>query len=299
MKKHNFNPGPAILPESVMKKAAEAVVDLDGTGLSILEISHRSAEFKSILAEAQQSVRDLLNIGDDYEVLYLTGGASSQFFMTAMNVLNPEDRACYLDTGSWSTKAIKEAKHFGNIEVVASSQDKNYSYIPKNYDIPADSKYLHLTSNNTIFGTQLHSWPDTDVPFVCDMSSDIFSRPFDISRFAIVYAGAQKNMGPAGTALVIVKKDILGKVERAIPTMLDYQTHIKKGSAFNTPPVFPIYVSMLTLRWVKEQGGLEAMAKKNEEKAALLYDEIDANPPFCWYRRKRRSFFDECNFCHG
>lgn len=280
MKKHNFFAGPAILPASVLEQAAEAVKNFDGMDLSILEISHRSPQFVAVLNEAQSLVKDLLNLSDDYAVLFLTGGASSQFFMTAMNILKEGEKAVYVDTGAWSTKAIKEANFFGDIEVLASSKDKNYTYIPKNYDIPSDARYLHLTSNNTIFGTQLRAFPETDVRLVCDMSSDIFSRPFDASRFDIIYAGAQKNMGPAGTTLVIIKKDILGKVNRTLPTMLNYETHIKKDSAFNTPPVYPIYVCMLTLRWVKEMGGLEAMKKHNEEKAAILYDEIDRNPMF-------------------
>ena len=280
MKKHNFYAGPAILPASVLQEAAKGAADLDGIGLSVLEISHRSAEFKAILEEAIALVRELLNVGDDYAVLFLTGGASSQFYMSAMNILNEADTASYVDTGSWSTKAIKEAKKFGQVEVVASSKDKNYSYIPKGFSVPAHSKYVHITSNNTIFGTQYQSLPELDIPFVCDMSSDIFSKPIDLNRFNLIYAGAQKNMGPSGTTLVIVKKDILDKVERDIPTMLDYQTHIKKDSAFNTPPVYAIYISMLTLRWVKAQGGLEAMAKHNEAKASLIYNEIDTNPLF-------------------
>ena len=280
MKKHNFYAGPAILPAPVLEQAAQGAANLDGIGLSVLEISHRSAEFTAIMEEAVALVRELLHVGDDYEVLFLTGGASSQFYMSAMNLLNETDQASYVDTGSWSTKAIKEAKLFGQIDVIASSQDKNYSYIPKGFEVPTASKYLHLTANNTIFGTQYHQWPDTDVPFVCDMSSEIFSRPLDLKRFGLIYAGAQKNMGPAGTTLVIVKKDILGKVERTIPTMLNYETHIKKGSTFNTPPVYAIYISMLTLRWVKSLGGVEAMAKRNDEKAALIYDAIDSSPLF-------------------
>lgn len=280
MKKHNFYAGPAILASSVLEQASKAALDFNGTGLSILEISHRSPEFTAVLEEAVQSVKDILQVDDRFEVLFLTGGASSQFFMTAMNILNEDELAGYVDTGSWSTKAIKEAKHFGKVEIIASSKDQNFNYIPKGYDIPASTKYLHLTSNNTIFGTEYHSWPETDVPFVCDMSSDIFSRPIDLERFNIIYAGAQKNLGPSGTTLVIVRKDILGKVSRSIPTMLNYETHINKNSSFNTPPVFPIYVCMLTLRWVKSLGGVKAMAKRNEHKAKLLYDEIDANPCF-------------------
>lgn len=280
MKKHNFSAGPAILPASVFEQAAQGVKDLNGSGLSILEISHRSAAFTAILEEGMQLVRDLLGLSDDYAVLFLSGGASSQFFMAPMNLLNDDETAAYIDTGSWSAKAIKEARAFGQVEVVASSKEKNYTYIPKGIQIPGHVKYVHLTSNNTIFGTEFHAWPETDRPFVADMSSDIFSRPIDVSRFGLIYAGAQKNMGPAGVTLVIVRKDLVGKAERHIPTMLNYETHIKKDSSFNTPPVFPIYVSMLTLRWVMENGGLAAMAERNKEKAQLIYDEIDANPLF-------------------
>ncbi|GJM36406.1 MAG: phosphoserine aminotransferase [Saprospiraceae bacterium] len=263
-----------------MEEAAKAVLDLNGIGLSLLEISHRSPEFTAILEEAVQLVRDLLQLNDDYAVLFLSGGASSQFFMTAMNLLNEDDRAGYVDTGTWSTKSIKEAKLFGQVAILASSKADNYSYIPKGYAIPSDLKYVHLTSNNTIFGTQYHQWPETDVPFVCDMSSDIFSRPINMSRFGLIYAGAQKNMGPAGTTLVVVRKDLLGKVTRAMPSMLDYRIHIDKGSTFNTPPVFPIYVSMLTMRWIKANGGLKGMQQHNEAKAEILYNEIDRNPLF-------------------
>lgn len=278
MKKHNFSAGPAILPASVIKEAAQAVTNFNNSGLSILEVSHRGADFVAVLEEAIASTKELLNINDDYEVLFLTGGASSQFFMTAMNILNEDETACYINTGTWSTKAIKEAKLFGNVNELASSEDTNFSYIPKGYNVPEDSKYLHITTNNTIFGTQFHALPDTKVPIVADMSSDIFSRPIDINRYAIIYAGAQKNLGPAGTTLVIVRKDILGKVNRTIPTMLDYRTHIKKNSSFNTPPVYPIYVCMLTMRWLKEQGGVSAMEIHNEEKAAIIYDVIDSTP---------------------
>jgi phosphoserine aminotransferase len=280
MKKYNFSAGPAILPPSVIKQASESALSFGDMGLSILEISHRSKEFVAVLEEARSLAKELLGFGDEYEALFLQGGASSQFFMVAMNLLNEDETACYIDTGDWSSKAIKEVKHYGKVNVLASSKDSGYTYIPKDFDIPADAKYLHLTSNNTIFGTQYHSFPETNVPIVCDMSSDIFSRTIDTKKFAIIYAGAQKNMGPAGTTLVIIRKDILGKVKREIPTMLDYNTHIKKDSSFNTPPVFPIYVSLLTMRWVKEQGGVAAMEIKNEEKAAILYDEIDRNPLF-------------------
>lgn len=280
MKKHNFNAGPAILPAGVIEQAAEAVRELNGSGLSILEVSHRGKEFDPILAEAEQLVRDILDLSDEYAVLFLQGGASAQFFMTAMNLLNEDETAAYVDTGSWANKAVKEAENFGHIEVIASSKADNYTYIPRGYTVPSHAKYLHLTSNNTIFGTQYHWWPETGVPVVCDMSSDIFSRPLDVKRFSLIYAGAQKNLGPAGVTLVIIRKSILGTVRRVIPTMLKYETHIENSSTFNTPPVFPIYVSMLTLRWIKEQGGLEALEKRNREKAKLLYDEIDANALF-------------------
>lgn len=280
MKIHNFSAGPAILPAEVIEQSAQAAKDFNGMGLSILEISHRGAPFTAVMKEAEALMRELLDISDDYAILFLTGGASTQFFMSAMNLLNEDETACYVDTGTWSSKAIKEAKLFGKVNVLASSKDKNYTYVPKGYDIPTDARYLHLTSNNTIFGTQLHTYPETDVRLICDMSSDIFSRPIDVSRYDLIYAGAQKNLGPAGTTLVIVKKDVLGKVNRAIPTMLDYRTHIAKSSAFNTPPVFPIYVCMLTMRWLKANGGVVAMQQRNEEKAAILYNEIDANPLF-------------------
>jgi len=280
MQVHNFSAGPAILPQSVMKEAAEACVNFNGIGLSLLEISHRSPHFVKVMDEAQALVKELLNVSDDYAILFLQGGASSQFFMVAMNLLGKDETAAYVDTGTWSTKAIKEAQEFGTVEAVASSKEENFTYIPKDYKLPTNTKYLHITSNNTVRGTQYQAFPEVDVPMVCDASSDIFSRPMDISKFALIYAGAQKNMGPAGATLVIVKKDLLGKIERDIPTMLDYQTHINKGSMFNTPPVFPVYVSMLNLRWVKAQGGVKAMEKRNAAKAKLLYDAIDASPLF-------------------
>lgn len=286
MKKYNFSAGPAILPKSVMQTAGEAAIEFNGMGLSILEISHRSKEFIAVMDEAVSLVRELLGLSDDYAVLFLSGGASSQFFMSAMNLLNDNEIAAYINTGIWSKKAIAEAKKFGNINVVASSEDENFTYIPKGYDIPGDAKYVHFTSNNTIFGTQFHQLPDTDLPLICDMSSDIFSRPIDVDRFGMIYAGAQKNMGPAGTTLVVIRKDLLGKVNRDIPTMLKYETHISKGSMFNTPPVFPIFVSMLTMRWVKANGGLAGMANHNEAKAKVIYDEIDRNPSFKGVARK-------------
>jgi len=280
MKTINFFAGPAILAPEVLTEAQDAIGDFKGMGLSILEISHRSKQFVEVMDEARARVRSLLNLTDDYAVLFLTGGASSQFYMTAMNLLNDDETAGYLDTGTWSTKAIKEAKLFGNIDMVASSKDKNYNYIPKQYSINPDLKYLHLTSNNTIFGTQIKEYPITDVPFVTDMSSDIFSKQIDISRHDLIYAGAQKNLGPAGTTLVIVKKEVLNRINRKLPSMLNYQTHVDKDSSFNTPPVFPIYVSMLSLRWLESNGGIAAITKHNEEKAALLYNEIDRNGLF-------------------
>jgi phosphoserine aminotransferase len=281
MKNYNFYAGPAILPQPVIKEAAEAVLNFSNTGLSILELSHRSKEIISVFDEAETLVYELLHIDpQDYAVLFLTGGASSQFFSIAMNVLNENEEAGYIDTGSWSSKAIKEAKNFGKVHVIASSKDSNYNYIPKGFSVPKSLKYLHYTSNNTIFGTEYHQLPDTQVPLISDMSSNIFSRPIDITKHMIVYAGAQKNLGPAGVTLVVVRKDILGKVNRTIPTMLNYATHIEKKSMFNTPPVFPLYVSMLTLRWLKANGGIPSIEKKNIHKAEMLYNEIDRNPLF-------------------
>lgn len=280
MKKHNFSAGPCILPQSVFEQASQAVLNFNNSGLSILEISHRSKDFVAVMDEAQKLAIELLGLeGKGYKALFLQGGASTQFLMAAYNLL--EKKAAYLNTGTWSSKAIKEAKLFGEVEEVASSKDKNFNYIPKNYSVPADADYFHCTSNNTIFGTQIKDFPTTGgIPMVCDMSSDIFSRKLDFSQFSIIYAGAQKNMGPAGTTLVVVKEDILGKVSRQIPSMLDYQTHIGKDSMFNTPPVFAVYTSMLTLRWLKENGGVEGIQKLNKEKAALIYNEIDRNPLF-------------------
>lgn len=280
MKIHNFSAGPGILPASVLQQAAQACIDFNGVGLSLLEMSHRSPEFEAVMAEAEQLVRELIGLTDDYAVLFLTGGASTQFFMAPMNLLDSSETAAYTDTGTWANKAIKEAKDYGTIDVVGSSKDQNYSYIPKDVKIPANAKFFHYTTNNTIFGTQYHHVPATDVRLVCDMSSDFLSRPIDFEKYDLIYAGAQKNVGPAGTTVVIVRKDALGKVSRKIPTMLDYRTHIEGGSMYNTPPVFPIYVSMLTMRWIKAMGGLEAMEKHNLAKAKILYDEIDSNPLF-------------------
>lgn len=286
MKKHNFSPGPAILPASVLQEAAQAVVDFNGTGLSILEVSHRSSGFMTVIQETEDLVRELLNLDDSYAVLFLGGGASTQFFMAPMNLLDAEDTATYVDTGTWASKAIKEAKAFGKIEVLASSKADNYTYIPTGWETPSYAKYLHITSNNTIYGTQYHWWPETAVPMVCDMSSDIFSRPIPVERFGLIYAGAQKNMGPAGVTLVIVKKDMLGTVNRHLPSMLDYRIHAENQSMYNTPPVYAVYVCMLTLRWIKAQGGLTAMERINQEKAAILYNEIDSNPCFRGATRK-------------
>lgn len=280
MKKHNFSAGPAILPDDVKRKASAAAYDYNGTGLSLMEMSHRGKEFVEVINKAEANARNLFDIDDSYAVLFLTGGASSQFYMSALNLAGANDKIAYLDTGTWSKKAIKEAKLYSNISVVASSTDSNYNYIPKGYQVEEDTKYLHLTSNNTIFGTQINNWPSVSCPLVCDMSSDIFSRNVPLDKFDLIYAGAQKNVGPAGVTLVIIKKEILGKVERDIPTMLNYQTHIDKASSFNTPPVFPIYVTMLTLDWIIQNGGVSAMESRNSKKANALYNEIDNNPLF-------------------
>jgi len=281
MKVHNFSSGPAILPEEVLVEAAQAVIDYKNSGLSILTMSHRNKLFVDIIEEAQQLVKELLGLSKDHHVLFLSGGASSQFFMIPMNFLASDQFASYSDTGTWANKAIKEAKNFGEVKVLASSKEENYAFIPKNIDIPKDSQYLHLTSNNTIYGTQYQVFPDTSVPIVCDMSSDIFSREIPTDKFGIIYAGAQKNMGPAGTTLVVISPEFAEKrANRTIPTMLNYQTHIAEGSMFNTPPTFPIFVSLLTMKWVKAQGGLKAMEQRNNHKANVLYNEIDRNPLF-------------------
>ncbi|WP_046755780.1 3-phosphoserine/phosphohydroxythreonine transaminase [Kordia jejudonensis] len=279
MKKHNFSAGPCILPQEVLQKASEAVLNFNNDNLSLIEISHRSKPFVHVMENARSLALELLGLeGKGYQALFLHGGASTQFLATAYNLLNT--KAAYLNTGTWSTKAIKEANLFGEVVEVASSKDKNFTYIPKGYEIPSDADYFHCTSNNTIFGTQMKSFPETNVSLVCDMSSDIFSRQLDFSKFDLIYAGAQKNMGPAGTTLVVVKEEILGKVNRTIPSMLDYKVHIGKDSMFNTPAVFPVYVSMLTLEWLKNLGGIAAIEKVNEQKSALLYNEIDRNPLF-------------------
>jgi phosphoserine aminotransferase len=278
MKKHNFNAGPSILPREVIEKTAQAVLDFNGSGLSILEISHRSKDFQAVMDETIALFKELLEIPSGYSVVFLGGGASLQFCMVPFNLL--EKKAAYLLTGTWASKAYKEAKGFGEVIEVASSKDANFSYIPKNYVIPSDVDYFHITTNNTIFGTEILTDIDSPVPLVADMSSDIFSRPVDVSKYGVIYGGAQKNLGPAGLAFAIVKEDLLGKVSRHIPTMLDYRIHIENGSMFNTPPVLPIYSALETLRWLKANGGLAAMEKKNIAKAELLYNEIDRNKLF-------------------
>ncbi|HEY8781769.1 MAG TPA: 3-phosphoserine/phosphohydroxythreonine transaminase [Mucilaginibacter sp.] len=278
--KHNFGPGPGILPHEVFKQAAAAVLEFGGTELSILEISHRSAEFEGVLDEAIRLVKELLGVPEGYSVLFLQGGASTQFALAPYNLLPEGGKAAYLETGVWANKAIKEAKYFGEVQVVATSRESNFTYIPNDYKIPADAAYFHMTSNNTIYGTQSQGFPKSPVPIVCDMSSDIFSRKINVADFGLIYAGAQKNMGPAGVTLVIVKDDILGKTGRKIPAMFNYQTQIEGGSMYNTPPVFAIYVSMLTLNWLKSKGGVEAMENENNAKARVLYQEIDRNPLF-------------------
>jgi len=279
-KVHNFSAGPCILPQEVFQQAAAAVINFDDLNLSILEISHRSPSFVRVMDEARELVKELLDVPAGYTVLFLQGGASTGFLMSAYNMLSQDGSAAYINTGTWAKKAIKEAKKLGNINVVASSEDKNFNYIPKGFEVPADSDFLHFTSNNTIFGTQFKAYPSTGVPVICDMSSDIFSRKINVADFDIIYAGAQKNLGPAGTTLYIVKDEILGKNDRDIPSMLDLKVHAEKDSMFNTPPVYPVYVSMLNMRYMLSVGGVEAMQKKAEERAGLLYTEIDENPLF-------------------
>ena len=278
MKKHNFSAGPSILAREVIEKTAEAVLNFNGSGLSVLEISHRSKDFEAVIAEARELFIELLNIPEGYSVLFLGGGASMQFAMVPFNLF--EKKAAYLNTGVWANKAMKEAKGFGETVEVASSKDANYNFIPKKYVIPTDADYFHITTNNTIYGTEMLNDIDSPIPLVADMSSDIFSRPIDISKYGIIYGGAQKNLAPAGLAFVIVKDEILGKVSHYIPTMLNYKTHITEGSMFNTPPVLPIYSAMETLRWLKKNGGIAAMEKKNIAKANLLYDAIDNSRMF-------------------
>lgn len=278
MKKHNFYAGPSILPQYTIDKVVEGVKDFAGTGLSVMEVSHRSKEFIAVMNDAVALFRELLEIPEGYQVVFVGGGASLQFAMVPMNLL--EKKAAYLNTGEWAGKALKEAKLFGETIEVASSKDRNFSYIPKNYTVPADADYFHITTNNTIFGTEIKKDISVDVPLVADMSSDIFSRRMDISKYAVIYGGAQKNLAPAGVTFAIIREDVLGKVTRPIPTMLNYQTHIKGESMFNTPPVLPVFAALQTLKWLKEMGGLKVMEKKNIEKANLLYDEIERNRLF-------------------
>ncbi len=278
MKKHNFYAGPSILSQYTIKNTADAILDFAGTGLSILEVSHRSKEFQAVIDEASALVKELLEVPEGYSVLWLGGGASMQFCMIPFNLLRK--KAAYIDTGTWAHNAIKEAKLFGEVDVVASSEDANYTYIPKGYTVPDDADYFHYTSNNTIYGTETRIDPDVPVRLIADMSSDIFSRPVDVAKYDAIYAGAQKNLAPAGVTLVIVRDDALGHVDRPIPTMLNYATHVKKGSMFNTPPVLPIYSALQTLRYYKELGGIKALEKMDLEKAALLYDAIDSSKMF-------------------
>ncbi len=297
MKRHNFNAGPCVLPKEAIESAIEAIRDFDNTGIGILEISHRTPGWERIMAETEQLWRDLLNIPDDYAVIFLGGGASTQFFEVPANFL--KSKAAYLQTSVWAKKAAKEAKFYGEVEIVASSEDKNYTYIPKGYTIPTDADYFHITTNNTIYGTEIHEDMDCPVTLIADMSSDIMSRPVDVKKYGMIYGGAQKNVGPAGVTFVIVRKDLLGKMDRKIQTMVDYRTHIgdepRNNSMFNTPPVFPIFVMHETLKWVKELGGLEAMYERNKKKAETLYNEIDRNSMFVGTAVKEdRSLMNVC-----
>jgi phosphoserine aminotransferase len=278
---HNFNAGPSILPKEVFEEASKAILNFNDSGLSILEIGHRTPLFESVMNEARSLVKELMQLDDDYEVLFLHGGATTQFMQVPMNLLNEDDMAAYTETGTWANKAIKEARLFGHVEIAGSSKDTNYTSIPKDLTVTPTASYLHITTNETIAGTQWKNMPyDCGVPLVADMSSDIFSRVLDFNKFSIIYAGAQKNMGAAGVNLVVVNKNVLGKVNRVIPTILDYRNHIKEGSMLNTPPVFAVYVAMLTLRWIKKMGGVAALQKINDQKAALLYNTIDSLPIF-------------------
>ncbi|MFC2441911.1 MAG: 3-phosphoserine/phosphohydroxythreonine transaminase [Capnocytophaga ochracea] len=284
MKKHNFSAGPSILAPEVFQKASEALLDFEGTGLSVIEISHRSPEFVRVIERARALALEIAGLDDSYTTLFLQGGASMQFLMVPYNLL--ETKVAYIDTGTWANKAQKEAALFGNTEVIASSKADGYKYIPKNVTVPTDADYLHITTNNTIYGTEYHSLPQTSIPLVADMSSDIFSRPLDYKQFSLIYAGSQKNLGASGSTLVIVKKDILGKVSRKLPSMMDYQLHIKNDSMFNTPSTFAVYVNLLVLEWIQAQGGLQALGKRNRAKADLLYGEIDRNPLVVGYANK-------------
>jgi len=293
MKKYNFNAGPSILPEFTIQETIKAIQDFNGSGMSIMEISHRSKDFEAVLSEAVSLFKELLNVPEGYSVLFLGGGASLQFCMVPFNLLNK--KAAYLNTGTWAGKALKEAKGLGEVVEVASSKDKNFCYIPKNYTVPADADYFHITTNNTIFGTELHTDLDCNVPLVADMSSDILSRPIDVSKYALIYGGAQKNLGPAGVAFVIIRNDILGKVSRYIPSMLDYKLQIENDSMYNTPPCLPIFSCLQTMKWLKQLGGVMEMQKINQKKAKILYDEIDRNKLFKGTAAKEdRSLMNVC-----
>jgi phosphoserine aminotransferase len=279
-KVHNFSAGPGILPQEVLEQAAQSCINFDNLNLSLLEISHRSKNYEKVMEEARSIIKQLFEVGDEYEVVYLGGGASLQFAMVPYNLLREGGYAAYVNTGVWASKAIKEAQIIGKTKVIASSEDKKFNYVPKGYEIPSDADYLHITSNNTIYGTQIKEFPKSPIPVVCDMSSDIFSRKVNARDFALIYAGAQKNMGPAGSTMVMVKKDVLGKTGRKMLSMLDYQVHIKGGSMYNTPPVFPIYVTLLTLQWLQKNGGIAWISDLNTRKANAIYDEIDRNSLF-------------------
>lgn len=287
---HNFNSGPSVLPQQVLQQASEAIINFNNIGLSILEIGHRTNWFIDVMEEARNSVKELMQLTDEYEVLFLHGGATTQFMQIPMNLLDTHETAAYCDNGIWGNKAIKEAQLFGNVNVIASSKDKNHTYINQNITVPESSKYLHITTNNTVEGTQWHSFPQTNVPIVADMSSDIFSRQLNFNQFSLIYAGAQKNMGAAGVNLLVIKKSLLGTIKRPISPIMDYQKHIDANSLLNTPPVFAVYVAMLTLRWIKQEGGLTVMEKRAEEKANLLYSTIDSLPLFeCYVEKESRS----------
>ncbi len=293
MKKYNFNAGPSVLPDVVLEAAAKAIIDFNGTGLSLLSISHRTPEFETVLAEAQSLMRELLGIPDNYKIYFVGGGASTQFFHIPANFLGR--KAGYVNTGVWTKKAIKEAKLYGDVEIIASSEDKNFSYIPKGFDIPADLDYLYICANNTIYGTEYKNDLDSSVPLIADMSSNILSRPIDVSKYAMIYGGAQKNLAPAGVTFVIIRDDMLERVERKLPSMMNVNTHVENGSMFNTPPVFPIYVLSQTLKWMKAEGGLQVIHERNERKAAMLYAEIDRNSLFCGTAAKEdRSSMNIC-----
>ena len=293
MKKYNFNAGPSVLPDVVLEAAAKAIIDFNGTGLSLLSISHRTPEFETVLAEAQSLMRELLGIPDNYKIYFVGGGASTQFFHIPANFLGR--KAGYVNTGVWTKKAIKEAKLYGDVEIIASSEDKNFSYIPKGFDIPADLDYLYICANNTIYGTEYKNDIDSSVPLIADMSSNILSRPIDVSKYAMIYGGAQKNLAPAGVTFVIIRDDMLERVERKLPSMMNVNTHVENGSMFNTPPVFPIYVLSQTLKWMKAEGGLQVIHERNERKAAMLYAEIDRNSLFCGTAAKEdRSSMNIC-----